>query len=81
MLEHARFFTSHRKQKRAECGKCMELHGGTLHRKKHILGGDTAHTFLIGGTKTYTGRGDTTHILFIEGTFWVGTLRNIERMK
>ena len=35
------------------------MHGttwGDTAQKKHILGGDTAHTFLIGGTKTYTGR-------------------------
>ena len=55
-------------------------------QKKRILEGDTAHPFLTGGTigvekNIYWEEGDTTYILLIGGTFVVGTLRNLERMK
>ena len=67
-LELARFSTSLRFQDRAGSCKGTELNGGTQHilidggnnlgGEKHKLGwGDTAHTFMTGGTI----EGDTSH--------------------
>ena len=58
---------------------------GTPHKKRKPRRGDTAHTFLMGGTigvgKKYTGGGDTAHTLLMGGTIGVGTPHNIERIK
>ena len=74
-LELARFSTLLRIQDRAKCGKGTELHGGGHRTEKFVLeGGDTAHNFLMSGTKGVgtphnierkhiLGGGDTAHTL------------------